>query len=66
MVMVGSHVNDAGGLRSVVAGKHDHRVVRHAELLERFDELTDDPVKFMNEIAMRPGLRAALKRLRCK
>ena len=49
---------------SVVTGKDHQRVVGQTVLFETRKNLTNDPVEFMDEVAIKPALAGALKTFR--
>ena len=61
VTMIRAHVNDARGLRAVVAGEDDNRVFGDAKLFQRRQQLADHMIELMDEVTMRAGLGFSLE-----
>ncbi len=66
VVVVGAHVNNCGCFRAVIAGENDDGVFPHVVFVEFFDELADDEIELMDEIAVGASLGFSLGSFSCK
>ena len=66
VIVVSTHMGNAGCLGAVVAAEEDESVVGDTEFLQRGHQFPNDEVKFHDEVAVRPGIAFALELRGCE